>query len=108
MTAVRPSAGRHVILALERLWQDLRDQVRAYNDRTSDLGQELRDHVRAFFKLIGMSFYFLYTDDISVFFFKPFQKPAFAASAVAGPPSVAMTATLRATSSAANVGRRSR
>lgn len=37
-----------------RLWQDLRDHVRAYNDRTSDLGQELRDHVRAFFKLIGM------------------------------------------------------
>jgi Dyp-type peroxidase family len=37
-----------------KLWQDLRDQVRAYNDRSSDLGQNMRNHIRTYFKLIGM------------------------------------------------------
>jgi deferrochelatase/peroxidase EfeB len=38
----------------EELWKQLRDQIRAYNDRSSELGQEMRNHLRTYFKLLGM------------------------------------------------------
>jgi Dyp-type peroxidase family len=38
----------------EKLWETLRHQIRAYNDRSSDLGQEMRNHLRTYFKLLGI------------------------------------------------------